>query len=158
MPLMTHFGFWIYYGTSEMLDWRTNWGPLSWTIRRGTPKKMSWLLSGFSPLCSKRISIRLICRPSHVDYSRRISWEASYSLVKGFCKVISGWIIRRWCHTLDSKFVTEPLEFLADELGHVIMNDSIGHTKIVEHVMLDELDHVQCLHFFQGTTSIHLEK
>jgi len=51
---------------------------------------------------------------------------------------------------LDSEFVTESLECLADELRPVIVDDLSGYTAVVEHVMLDELDHVWCLYFFQG--------
>ena len=39
------------------------------------------------------------------------------------------------------------MECLADELGSIIVNDSSGYTKAVEHVILDELDHDWCLYF-----------
>jgi len=31
---------------------------------------------------------------------------------------------------------------LADKLGSIIMDDSSGYTKVVEHEMLDKLNHV----------------
>jgi len=51
---------------------------------------------------------------------------------------------------LDSKFIAELLKCLTGELGPVIVDDSSGHTKAVEHVMLDEVDRVWCLYFLQG--------
>jgi len=51
---------------------------------------------------------------------------------------------------LDSEFVTELLECLANELGPFIVDDSSEYTKAVKYVMLDELDHVHCLYFLQG--------
>jgi len=36
---------------------------------------------------------------------------------------------------------------LDDKLGSIIVNDLSGFTKAVEHVMLDELDHVWYLYF-----------
>ena len=39
---------------------------------------------------------------------------------------------------------------MADELGSIIVDKSPGYTKVVEHVMLDELDYVWCLYFLQG--------
>ena len=45
-------------------------------------------------------------------------------------------------HTLDSEFITESLECLADELGFIVVDNLLGYTKAVEHVMLDELEHV----------------
>jgi len=48
------------------------------------------------------------------------------------------------------EFITKPLEYLVDELGAVIVDDSSGHTKVVEHMMFDELDHIWDLYFQQG--------
>ena len=41
-----------------------------------------------------------------------------------------------------SKFITKSLECSVDELGSIIVDNSLGYTKVVEYVMLDELDHV----------------
>ena len=43
---------------------------------------------------------------------------------------------------MNSKFVTEPPERLANELGSIIMDDSLWYAKVVYDVMLDELDHI----------------
>jgi len=51
---------------------------------------------------------------------------------------------------LDSEFVIDLLEYLADELRPVIVDDSSGYTDAVKHVMVDELDHFWCLYFLQG--------
>ena len=42
----------------------------------------------------------------------------------------------------ESEFITEPLECLANELGSIVMDNLSGYAKVIEHVMLDELDHV----------------
>jgi len=43
---------------------------------------------------------------------------------------------------LDSEFITEHLECLANKLGSIVMDNSLGYAKVIKHVMLDELDHV----------------
>jgi len=37
---------------------------------------------------------------------------------------------------------------LGSRIWAVIVDDSSGHPKVVEHVLHDELDHVWCLYFF----------
>ena len=71
------------------------------------------------------------------------------SLVKSFFKAISSWTVCRW-YTLNSKFITEPLKYLANKLWSIIVDNSSGCTKPVEYVMLYELDHIWCLYFLQG--------
>jgi len=39
---------------------------------------------------------------------------------------------------------------LADELRPIIMDNPSWHTKAVDHVMFNELDHVRCLYLPQG--------
>jgi len=48
---------------------------------------------------------------------------------------------------LGSEFITESLKCLADDLELVIMDDSSRYTKMVEHMMLNELEHIWCLYF-----------
>ena len=43
---------------------------------------------------------------------------------------------------MDPELVIKPLKCLAEKLGFIIMDNSSGHTKVIEHVMLDELDHI----------------
>jgi len=43
---------------------------------------------------------------------------------------------------LDPKFITEPLECLADELRSIIVDNSSGYTEVIWHMMLDEPGHV----------------
>jgi len=52
--------------------------------------------------------------------------------------------------TLDSKFISESFERLADKLGSIIIDYPSRHTKAVYYVMLDEFDHVERLYFLQG--------
>ena len=52
------------------------------------------------------------------------------SFVESFCEAISGWVVCRSGHTLDSELVAEPLKSLADELGPIVMNDPSWHTNV----------------------------
>jgi len=51
---------------------------------------------------------------------------------------------------LNSEFIAEYLKRLADELGPIIVDDSLRHAKVVCYVMLDEFDLVGCFYFLQG--------
>jgi len=74
----------------------------------------------------------------------------SNGLIEGFYKAVSGWIVCRRRHTLDSEFVTESLEGLADKLRPIIMNNPLWHAKVVDHMMFNKLDHVRYLYLPQG--------
>jgi len=65
---------------------------------------------------------------------------------KSFCKDISGWVVCRRIHTLDSELIAESLEYLADELRPIIVNNLLWHAKVVDYMMFDKLDHVRHLY------------
>ena len=60
--------------------------------------------------------------------------------------------------TLDSELSTEPLESLTDELGSIVMDNSLRYTKTVDDVMFNEFDHTDDFTSFKGMASAHLEK
>ena len=69
--------------------------------------------------------------------------------LKASARTVSGWVVCRRIHTLDSELIAESLEYLADELRPIIVNNLLWHAKVVDYMMFDKLDHVRRLHLLQ---------
>ena len=68
-------------------------------------------------------------------------YPAANSLAEAFNKTI---------RKLLKKFVSKSQRDWDNKLGSIIVDDSSGKTIAVEHMMLDEFDHIWCLYFLQG--------